>query len=284
LIDSPFGPRPRPTSGYQFHEGIDNPAPEGTPVFAGAAGTVRVLTDDNGCRIEVANDTVVPPCITPIFGHGGRIVALAHGNELYTLYFHLSRQADGLATGSRVFAGDRIGGVGQTGNASYPHVHFEVRDGSFFQRDSPAKNPLGYVSGTRLDPVITGLSLTPVGDGTGEVAVTVEKTGDDPSLNEVRLITRDASGAVVSDRRVRFNERESINGNQAEFFLEDGSSILLEPTCLHEPFCTPPDPAPAPVYNLTVRFKGFIVPSQGSYEALAVDVVGRTGQRMLLIN
>jgi hypothetical protein len=35
---------------------------------------------------------------------------------------------------------------------------------------------------------------------------------------------------------------------------------------------------------LTVRFKGFTVPPQGSYEALAVDVVGRTGQRMLLIN
>ncbi|HXN21924.1 MAG TPA: M23 family metallopeptidase [Candidatus Dormibacteraeota bacterium] len=283
VISSPFGPRPRPVTVYEFHEGIDLPAPEGTPVFAASTATVHRLTDDAGCRIEIANDTAPPGC-TPIFPRGGRIVALAHGNELYTLYLHLSRQADELVTGARVLAGAKIGEVGKTGNASYFHLHFEVRDGSFFQIDRPAKNALGYLQRTRIDaPVVTDLSLTPAGDGTGDVAVVVETPPDDLDLNEVRLITRDVGGTVVDDRRVRLNERENISPDvqQPEVFFDDGSSIFLDPTCLAlEPSCGDPKP----VYRLTVLFKRFPVPPQGSYEALAIDVSGLMGRRVLEIN
>jgi hypothetical protein len=220
-------------------------------------------------------------------------VALAHGDELYTLYLHLSRQADALVDGASVLAGVKIGEVGMTGNASYFHLHFEVRDGSFSQIDRAAKNALGYLQRTRVDaPVITDLSLTPsgpnscstpAGDGTGDVAVVVETPADDLDLNEVRLITRDRDSAVVDDRRVRLNERENISPDvrQPEFCFDDGSSILLDPTCLAlEPSCLDPQP----VYRLTVRFRGFPVPPQGSYEALAIDVSGLMDRRVLQIN
>jgi hypothetical protein len=284
VIDSPFGPRPRPVTVYQFHDGVDISAPIGTPVLAAAAGTVHRLTDDGGCIIQIANDTAPAGC-NRVFINAGRMVAIAHGSELYTLYFHLSRQADGLMTGASVLAADAIGEVGETGNASHPHLHFEVRDGSFFQADRPAKNPLGYLPRVRNDaPVIADLSVIPAGDGFGDVAVVVETASDDLDLNEVRLITRDSLGAVVSDRRVRFNERENISLDQREpeVFFVDGSSIRLEPACFDlDPSC--PEGS-SPVYRLTVLFKRFPVPPLGSYEALGVDVTGLTGRRVLPIN
>lgn len=111
------------------------------------------------------------------------------------------------------------------------------------QADRPARNPLGYLPRARFDePVIRDMSLTPFGNGTGEVAVVVEKPLDDMDLNEVRLITRDGAGVVASDRGVRFNERESINlsPEDPEFVLEDGSSIRLEPECFRLEALTQP--------------------------------------------
>ncbi len=276
VINSPFGPRTRRTGTmYQFHEGIDLAAPIGTPVFAAASGTVQRLTDDRGCRIEIANDTAPPGC-TPIFPNGGRIVALAHGNELYTLYFHLSRQADGLVTGASVLSGAVIGDVGMTGNASYPHLHFEVREESFSREF--AQNPLGYLPRVHDEaPAITGLSLTSVGDGTGDVAVVVETAPDDVDLNEVRLLTRDSEGRIVDERRVRFNKRENINPDlmQPEVFFPDGSSLRLAPDDFD---------SSSSVYRLTVSFKGFSVRPGGSYEAFTREVSRLEDRRVLAID
>lgn len=46
-----------------------------------------------------------------------------------TRYAHLSAAAEGLAVGDRVSAGQRIGRVGQTGTATGPNLHYEVRVG-----------------------------------------------------------------------------------------------------------------------------------------------------------
>jgi murein DD-endopeptidase MepM/ murein hydrolase activator NlpD len=46
-----------------------------------------------------------------------------------TRYAHLSAAAEGLAVGDRVSAGQRIGRVGETGTATGPNLHYEVRVG-----------------------------------------------------------------------------------------------------------------------------------------------------------
>jgi lipoprotein NlpD len=112
VVGSPFGTREgRP------HEGIDLPAPVGTPVFA--AGDGRVVYAGNGIR-----------------GYGNLIV-VRHAGDLLTVYAHNSVLL--VAQGQPVRAGDRIALVGQSGRATGPHLHFEVRSGQI------PRNPMGFL-------------------------------------------------------------------------------------------------------------------------------------------
>jgi murein DD-endopeptidase MepM/ murein hydrolase activator NlpD len=112
LVGSPFGSR-----GGRAHEGIDLPAPPGTPVFASADGEVVYAGD--GIR-----------------GYGNLIV-LQHPGDLLTVYAH--NQALLVSQGQTVRAGDRIALVGQTGRATGPHLHFEVRQGQI------PRDPMPYL-------------------------------------------------------------------------------------------------------------------------------------------
>jgi murein DD-endopeptidase MepM/ murein hydrolase activator NlpD len=94
-----FGPR-----GNRFHSGVDFIAAFGTPVTAAAAGRVTWVGIRDGW---------------------GLLVTVAHAAGVRTLYAHLSR-AD-VRLGQRVEAGEQLGLVGATGEATGPHLHFEVR-------------------------------------------------------------------------------------------------------------------------------------------------------------
>jgi murein DD-endopeptidase MepM/ murein hydrolase activator NlpD len=97
-----FGPR-----GARFHEGIDLVASFGTEVIAAAPG-----------RVSWAG---------PRAGGWGILVTLAHGRGVRTLYAHHA-VAD-VKVGQWVAGGTVLGRVGSTGNATGPHLHFEVRVG-----------------------------------------------------------------------------------------------------------------------------------------------------------
>ena len=87
-----------------FHTGLDFAAPIGTPVLAAKTGTVTVSKSGWG---------------------GPNLVTIDHGDGLSTLYAHMGYTH--LLTGDRVSAGQIIGTVGDEGNATGPHLHFEVR-------------------------------------------------------------------------------------------------------------------------------------------------------------
>lgn len=88
----------------KFHEGLDLAAPEGTPVLAAHDGVVVLETDSWG-------------------GYGKVIVV--KGDKLMTVYGHNS--VNQVKKGARVKRGQQIAKVGQTGDASGPHLHFETR-------------------------------------------------------------------------------------------------------------------------------------------------------------
>uniref|UniRef100_UPI00261DB069 M23 family metallopeptidase n=1 Tax=uncultured Microbacterium sp. TaxID=191216 RepID=UPI00261DB069 len=92
------------------HEGADMLAPAGTPIYAVAAGTVRVSTESvGGYGVGVFIDHVV----------GGQVVSTVYGHMLYG-----SRQVQ---VGQHVEAGQLIGFVGSTGRSTANHLHIEVR-------------------------------------------------------------------------------------------------------------------------------------------------------------
>jgi murein DD-endopeptidase MepM/ murein hydrolase activator NlpD len=88
----------------RMHAGTDISGPMGAPMRASADGVV-VMAEDRG-------------------GYGLTVV-IDHGNQLATLYAHMSSFA--VKAGDVVAQGDTIGAVGSTGLSTGPHCHWEVR-------------------------------------------------------------------------------------------------------------------------------------------------------------
>ncbi len=112
------------------HTGIDIGASKGTPVMAAAAGTV--VWADWGLFSGTRNEK------DPY----GKAIAIKHdfgwnGKRLYSIYAHLDRID--VTPGQVVQAGEQIGLVGETGNTTGPHLHFEVRvkSNSFYSTLNP---------------------------------------------------------------------------------------------------------------------------------------------------
>jgi murein DD-endopeptidase MepM/ murein hydrolase activator NlpD len=104
-VASSFGEREDPINGEgAFHSGLDIDAPNGTPVRASADGAVMDASLGAGY---------------------GREIVLNHGHEVETVYGHLSAIA--VVPGQHVTRGQVIGYVGQSGRATGPHLHYEVR-------------------------------------------------------------------------------------------------------------------------------------------------------------
>lgn len=93
-----------PIEGHRrFHQGIDLPSPQGTPVVAVAPGWV------------VSRES------TPGYGLS---VVLRHGAGWTTRYAHLSEAE--VRPGQQVARGQVLGQVGSTGRSTGPHLHFEA--------------------------------------------------------------------------------------------------------------------------------------------------------------
>jgi murein DD-endopeptidase MepM/ murein hydrolase activator NlpD len=86
------------------------PQPKGTAIRAASAGTVYLK------RFQA--------------GGAGYYLVIRHPGNTYTLYAHMI-SASPLAIGAAVTAGQTIGRVGATGNATGPHLHFEVQLGGY---------------------------------------------------------------------------------------------------------------------------------------------------------
>ncbi|HSH46023.1 MAG TPA: M23 family metallopeptidase, partial [Longimicrobiales bacterium] len=100
-VHSPFGPRALP-GGYDFHAGIDLPAPRGTPVRTVLAGEVIDVAPWNGSS------------------SAGNRVNVRHESGHVTAYLHLDSIT--VTEGQWLERGDQLGTVGSTG-ATYNHLH-----------------------------------------------------------------------------------------------------------------------------------------------------------------
>jgi murein DD-endopeptidase MepM/ murein hydrolase activator NlpD len=116
---------PIPSGGYfgadrgdHIHAGVDFSMTMGTPIKAADGGTVEFAgrTDPDGF---------------------GTLIVIDHGNGIKTYYGHPSHI--NVKTGQKVSQGQIIGGVGQEGDSTGPHLHFEVR------RNGTPVDPMPYL-------------------------------------------------------------------------------------------------------------------------------------------
>ncbi len=104
-VSSDYGNRPSPINKKpEFHTGIDIPAPQGTNILAGEAGTVIFAGTKSGY---------------------GYTVIIDHGGGISTLYGHNSKLL--VKVGDSVKRGGIIAKCGSTGYSTGPHCHYEVR-------------------------------------------------------------------------------------------------------------------------------------------------------------
>jgi len=105
------------------HKGVDLSAPTGSDIFAAMDGVVIASARHK---------------------QYGNFVAVDHGNGVVTLYAHCSRNF--VQEGDLVRRGQKIAEVGRTGNATGPHLHFELR------LDGIPRNPLPMMNDTEEIP------------------------------------------------------------------------------------------------------------------------------------
>lgn len=108
---SRFGPR-----GGAHHDGLDIAAPRGLAIAAAAAGEVIYAGRLRGY---------------------GNVVIIDHGAGYASVYAHNERNL--VQAGAAVRGGETIATVGQSGRATGPHLHFEIR------KDNIARDPLRYL-------------------------------------------------------------------------------------------------------------------------------------------
>lgn len=119
-VVSPFGLRKLPwEQAGRLHAGVDIAAPSGYPVTAAADGVVTRA----GYR-----------------GGYGQVIEIRHAQGLTSVYGHLGIIGEGVKPGMAVKLGDPIAQVGNTGNSTGAHLHFEMRD----RRDRPM-NPEMFI-------------------------------------------------------------------------------------------------------------------------------------------
>ena len=98
------------------HNGVDYAAKRNTPVKASGDGVISFIGRQSGY---------------------GRTVEIKHGGNIKTLYAHLEKFNTKLKVGSKVRQGEIIAYVGDSGQATGPHLHFEFWQGEI--RSDPVK-------------------------------------------------------------------------------------------------------------------------------------------------
>jgi len=119
-ISSGFGPRVAPCGGCSsYHEGVDMVPGDKAAIFSASTGVVTTRAESGGS-----------------YGNVVVITSKIDGHTVKFTYAHMTAASSPLVLGQTVDVGDFIGLVGETGEATGPHLHFEVN-----------------VDGTTIDPI-----------------------------------------------------------------------------------------------------------------------------------
>jgi hypothetical protein len=220
-MNTSYGPR-IDADRWDFHDGIDLPAPHGTPVHAVADGVVHRAgpADKTGPGRGFGSTHVVLKVRDPVDGK----------NDLFLVYLHLDSIAEGVIAGAHMNQGDVIGTVGQE-DATYPHLHFEFRKGG--PEEERSVHPLNYLSYTNTEN-IAGLRLDRCNfyrDGVGEKRSVrlcfdlSDRLEGDLQGVDVKL---KGDGDAARDLHVNFDDHNTIKSDKGDEHAFNENGIAVE--------------------------------------------------------
>ena len=112
---------------YEGHTGLDFPAPKGTPILAAGSGVVeKVETPETNTKLGLKKSY-------------GSYIVISHGDKMTTLYAHMNPKDILVKVGDQVKQGQKIALIGNYGNSTGSHLHFEVR------KNNKPTNPVKYL-------------------------------------------------------------------------------------------------------------------------------------------
>ncbi len=200
-MNTSFGPR-IDMDGWDFHDGVDLPAEEGTAVHAMRAGQVHHAgpggTGGYSSR-HVVVETTAPS-----------------GERIYNVYLHLQTIDPAVEIGAHVGQGQTIGTVGKD-DATYPHLHFEFRKGT--HRQIGSVHPLSYLP--RFDT--TNFSA-PMAERfnrlDGRMAARLLFGGGSKREGDLRRVEVDLRRGtkLLTTRIVDFDDKSTINEEKGDQF------------------------------------------------------------------
>lgn len=212
-ITSGFGPRSSPGGiGSTNHQGIDIGGGTGAAIISARPGTVTSAGWNGGY---------------------GNCVQVNHGNNITTLYAHMS--AIRTTKGATVKAGQRLGDVGMTGNATGPHLHFETIVNG--KKVNPVGSPV-YINASWTVANYTGPGTSSSGsDSTGASSPGGSGSGSSGSVD-----TGAAGGtiqqAIDTKKSIDTVVIKSVTGQpgvykytalkEADSILESGVEIMIQ--------------------------------------------------------
>lgn len=120
-LSSGFGPR-----AGRLHEGLDLQARPAETVFSAGPGVIRKASRARGYGLQVVID---------------------HGQGVFTRYAHLQNISPDIAPGVQIGFGQPLGLMGESGNATAIHLHYEILTGQWGPKGSyglDAHDPLSF--------------------------------------------------------------------------------------------------------------------------------------------
>ncbi len=205
-MNTSFGPR-IDMNRWDFHDGIDLPAEKGTKVHAMRGGTVQ-HAGPGGSGGYSSRHVVIK-------------VDVPAARPIYNVYLHLDSIDPAVATGGNVGKGQVIGKVGDD-DATYPHLHFEFRRGSYKEEDSV--HPLSYL------PYTDSANFSPPGDARfnwldGYMAARILFRARDKRQGDLKKVKVDLlrGNQVITTRVVDFDDKRTVNDSKgdAQLFVDD---------------------------------------------------------------
>ncbi|MFC3245011.1 peptidoglycan DD-metalloendopeptidase family protein [Gordonia humi] len=195
-LSSPFGPR-----GGENHQGSDFAAPLGTPIYAAHEGKVAASG--------------------PASGFGNWIIVDFNDGKASNVYGHMRAADLKVTTGDTVKAGQQIAAVGNEGQSSGPHLHFELWQGGTRLQGGHAVDPMPWLRGAS-QPSGSGANVELVGavdrgTGCGDVATgSTLKPGSVPAEFEPWIIKAGTVCPEISAPLIAAQTHQESGGFQVQ--------------------------------------------------------------------